>query len=304
MLECALYAVVVIYVVYRVVKRVKTPNFEGQTVWITGASSGIGKALALEFSLRGANLILTARSEGKLIDVRDACLTAGAQRVDIVPMDLEDVNGVMTRGRDVAAHQRIDVLVHSAGIGQRTLVEEIPDFISIEEKLLTVNTLAPIALTKAVLPYMLKHKRGHIVGINSIQGLMGVPMRAGYSASKFALKQFLWSVRSELYFRGIRTSNIYPGYVQTDFSSNALNDQMQHSGIPDDNSHSAMSPHKFASIAVRAIYWRDQEVIISSLKFQLAALLREWAPSLLRILQKGYLEKQVRVRDAARLKRD
>ena len=106
-------------------------------------------------------------------------------------------------GKEIAEKQEVHVLVHSAGLGQRSLVLETTTNVDLEEKLLRVNVLGPIALTKGVLPSMVGRHRGQIVGINSVQGQMGVPMRAAYSASKFALKSFLWSIRSEFHALGI-----------------------------------------------------------------------------------------------------
>ena len=293
-----------LWLLFRLRKLLFKPDFHGSRVWITGASSGIGEALAYEFARRGASLILSARSQSSLERVQTQCKSFGASDVSIVLLDLEDCERVLAIGKEIAAKQEVHILVHSAGVGQRSLVLETTENVDLEEKLLKVNVLGPIALTKGVLPSMMERHRGHVVGINSVQGLMGVPMRAAYSASKFALKFFLWSLRSEFHSFAIRTTNIYPGYVRTTFSSNALSAQGHSTGVLDEGFQSGMPVDLFAARAVRAVYWQEREVLICQFKFRVAVLLKEWCPWVLGKLQKNYLGRQVRAREAAAKKQD
>lgn len=284
-----------LWLLFRLRKFVFKPDFRGFRVWITGASSGIGEALAYEFARQGASLILSSRSQSSLERVQTQCKVLGASDVSIVPLDLENCEEALRIGKEIAEKQEVHILVHSAGLGQRSLVLETTTNVDLEEKLLRVNVLGPIALTKGVLPSMVERRRGHIVGINSVQGLMGVPMRAAYSASKFALKFFLWSLRSE--FQTIRTTNIYPGYVRTAFSSHALSAEGQSTGVLDEGFQSGMPVERFAVRAVRAVYWQEKEVLICQFKFRVAAQLKKFCPGLLRVFQRRYLQRQMQARN-------
>lgn len=256
--------------------------------------------MAYEFAQRGAHLILSARSLPRLESVKSRCETLGSPSVSIVALDLSDLEQTLAIGKSVSTQEQIDILVHSAGLGQRTLVLETCNDIDVESRLLQVNTLGPIALTKGVLPSMIARNGGHVVGINSVQGLMGVPMRAAYSASKFALKFFLWSVRAEMHSAHIRTTNIYPGYVRTSFSSNALSASGDSTGILDESFHSGMPVDEFARKAVRAIYWQEKDVLICQFKFKIAAFLQTFCPWVLRKLQVKYMKRQLRARENAK----
>lgn len=144
-------------------------NFHDRRVWITGASSGIGESLALAFHQAGAKLILSARREDELKRVQAAC--GGESNTRVLPMDVANAGGV-------------DILVLNAGITQRSRTRETDE--SVYRRLMEVNFFGPEAMARAVLPSMLAQKSGHMVVISSVAGKFGVPMRSGYSATKFA----------------------------------------------------------------------------------------------------------------------
>src|SRR5512146_275560 len=169
-------------------------NFKDKRVWITGASSGIGEALAVEFHRAGARLILSARRENELQRVQAAC--GGGPNTRVLPMDVSKPAELPEKTRAAQAmFGGIDVLVLNAGISQRALARDTGE--DVYRRLMEVNFFGPEALARGVLPAMLENKSGHFVVISSVAGKFGVPLRTGYSASKFALHGFFEALRAE-----------------------------------------------------------------------------------------------------------
>src|SRR5258708_1449948 len=185
-------------------------TFTGKTVWITGASSGIGEALARELSARGARLILSARRADELERVASACADA-----EVLPLDMGDREDVRAKTARVA--NRVDIAVLAAGISQRSLARETSS--DVDRRLMEVNYLGVIELTKAILPSMLARRHGHLVAISSVAGKLGTPLRSGYSASKHALHGFFESLRAELRAdaqgKRIDVTLLCPGFIRT-----------------------------------------------------------------------------------------
>ncbi len=191
-----------------------------KTIWITGASSGIGKALALEWASPKTHLILTARNEEKLNQLKTECEQKGAT-CTVVPMDLFDVGEIpKTVERVLKKHTQIDILVNNAGMSQRSAAKETP--IENDRKIMELNFFSKIAFTKAVLPEMLKRGEGQIIAISSVVGKFGFPLRTAYSASKHAIQGYFEALRAEVEDLGIKVMIVSPGRVKTDISYNAL----------------------------------------------------------------------------------
>jgi len=214
-------------------------NIPNRTVWITGASSGIGEALAYVLSERGARLVLSARRAPQLREVRAACTDPDRHIVD--PLDLADASTLQAAVADV--HDRrgpTDILVHSGGISQRSLVKDTD--LDVDRRIMEVNYFGTIALTKRVLPAMLERGRGHLVVISSVVGKFGTAHRSAYAASKHALHGFFDSLRAEVHDDGLRVTLVCPGFVKTNIAHNALTedgvplsakkDEVQEIGIP------------------------------------------------------------------------
>src|SRR6266581_4781161 len=194
-------------------------NFKERTVWITGASSGIGEALAKRFAQAGSKLILSARREGELRRVATEC--SGAEAVYVLPLDLSKpdlMSGAVRQALGLAGH--IDVMVHNAGVSQRAFASDTA--IDVDDRIMRTNYLGPVALTKALLPSMQARRQGHFIVITSVLGKFGLPGRSGYCASKHALHGFFDTLRAELWRDGIRVTMVLPGYVRTNVSMNAL----------------------------------------------------------------------------------
>jgi len=197
--------------------------FKDKTVWITGASSGIGEALALQFAAQGARIVLSARRIDELDRVRDACTSQGlsAGNVLVLPLDVTDFESMPAAVNTVcSAFGRIDMLINNAGISQRSLCVDTD--MSVYRRLFEVDVLGQIALTKAVLPLMLGQGSGHIVITSSVAGKIGVPLRTGYCASKHAVMGFYDALRAETSRHGITVTTITPGFIKTNISVNAL----------------------------------------------------------------------------------
>src|ERR1043166_2031428 len=195
-------------------------KFEGKTVVITGASSGIGRAAALEFARRGANVGLAARRREKLEGVAAECRALGVEATAIVT----DVSVRDDCQRLIASVPRVDVLVSNAGFGIYDPIETAKP--SALESTMPTNYFGAVYCTQAVLPQMLERRDGAIVVVSSITGIMGYASMGGYCASKFALNGFAEALRSEVIGRGVRVSMVCPATTDTDFFQIAQRDKM------------------------------------------------------------------------------
>ena len=198
--------------------------FKNKTVWITGASSGIGEALALQFATGGARIVLSARRKEELERVRDTCIGQGASADDlmVLPLDVTDFDSMPAAVERVCeTFGHIDMLINNAGISQRSLC--IDTDMSVYRTIFEVDVLGQIALTKAVLPLMLEQGSGNIVITSSVAGKIGVPLRTGYCAAKHAVMGFYDALRAETAKHGVRVTTITPGYINTNVAINALN---------------------------------------------------------------------------------
>lgn len=224
-------------------------NFANKTVWITGASSGIGEALALEFARQGARLVLSARNEGELKRVATAC---GRADTIIQPLDLADhaslpgaVQAVLSKARNV------DVLVNNGGISQRSLVKDTS--FEVDKMLINVNLLGTIALTKALLPHFLERKTGHFVVITSLTGKFGTPLRSSYASAKHGLHGFFDSLRAEVWRDNIQVTLVCPGFISTKVSVNALTGDGSPQGSMDSATQAGKTPEALAKAIVNAV---------------------------------------------------
>jgi short-subunit dehydrogenase len=197
-------------------------RFENQVIWLTGASSGIGEALAYEFAKQGARLILSARRKRELERVRGQCAGNGAATVPyVLPLDVADLESIPHKAEQARAlFGRIDILVNNAGISQRGRVAET-DMVALQ-RVFQVNFFGAVALTKAVLPEMLERRAGQIVVVSSLTGKLPVPKYAAYCASKHALQGYFDSLRAEVARAGIQVTLLLPGFVQSELGKNSL----------------------------------------------------------------------------------
>ncbi len=232
-------------------------SFKGQTIWITGASSGIGKALAQAFAAQGARLVLSGRNEAALGEVAAAC-----GETLILPFETTDYNALPALA-DHAWGWRggVDCLVNNAGISQRSLAVETA--FEVYERIVAVDLLAPIALTQAVLPRMAARGSGRLAFVSSVAGKVGVPMRSGYCAAKFGLAGYADSVRAETAHLGLNVHTIYPGSIRTDVSRNALTADGSRRGASDSVIDNGLDPDEAALQMLAAMFAGTREIIIA-----------------------------------------
>lgn len=251
-----------------------------QVVWVTGASSGIGEALARELAGRGARVILSARREERLREVRDGL--RDPERHLVLPLDLARPDALADAARRAQGHfGRVDVLIHNGGISQRSRAEETS--LEVDRRIMEVDYFGAVALTKAVLPAMLERGSGRIVAVSSLVGHIGTPLRSGYSAAKHALHGFFDSLRAEVHDRGVRVTLVCPGFIRTDVSMNALTGDGTPQGTLDRAQAEGMSPEECARRIVRALDKDKDEVLIGG-KEVWAVHLHRLAPGLYRRL--------------------
>ena len=232
-----------------------------ETVWITGASSGIGEACALRWAAQGARLILTSSSLDRLNPVAAECRKAGAADVCVLPCDLGDpvaVEGLAEKAWD--AFQGIDTVYLNAGISQRTTVEDTS--MEMVRKIMEINYFSPVVLAKALLPRMLERGGGHIAVTTSIAGRFGFPLRCGYSSSKFALYGFFETLQAEYADKGIQVTLVCPGRVRTRISFYALDKGGRQHGQLDPGQAGGLSAEKAARKIVRAVEKGRREVLV------------------------------------------
>lgn len=234
--------------------------FENKVAWITGASSGIGEALVYEFVGMGARVIASSNDLTGLVRVKEACGSKSVM-VNCVPFDLSDMSEIeRITGQQISELGKIDYLLNIGGISQRARIDETP--LWLDRKIFEINYFGTIALTKAVLPYMLRQKSGHILATSSISGRFGFPLRSAYSASKQALHGFFETLYLENKSSNIRTSVIIPGRVKTSISFNALNPEGKEHGQLDEGLAKGISPSKAAKIIIRGIGRDKREILV------------------------------------------
>jgi len=233
--------------------------FKNKRIWITGASSGIGEALALAFAKNGAQLILSARNEKDLNRVAAAASEAGAVSVIVQPLDLAQ-HATLPQIAEKVLRQvgKLDILVNNGGISQRALA--LDTTLEVDKKLMDVNYFGTVALTKAVLPVMLTHQLGHIVTVTSLTGKFGSPYRSSYAATKHALHGFFDSLRAELSETHLKVTLICPGFVRTGISIHALTGDGSPLGTMDESTDRGMEPEVLAHKILRAIESGKEEV--------------------------------------------
>lgn len=252
-------------------------SVEEKRVWITGASSGIGEALAGAFARRGARLVLSARRGDELERVRRGLPRADEHRV--VAFDIADEGAVEAAAREVLASRRLDVLVLNAGITQRSLARDTA--LAVDRRLFEVNFFGPVALTKAVLPSFRAQGGGRLVVVSSLVGKIGTPLRSGYAASKHALHGFFESLRAEEHDAGIRVTMVLPGFIRTPLPVTALTGDGSPQGRMDRAQLEGMAPGDCAERVVRAVERGKDEVLVGG-RERFAVHLGRVAPGLLR----------------------
>ncbi|WP_298779279.1 SDR family oxidoreductase [uncultured Polaribacter sp.] len=256
-------------------------SFSDKTIWITGASSGIGKALAIELSNQNAKLILSSRNKGELELVKAQCKNINL--VKIIVLDLEDYTNLEIKVDEaLAVFGNIDILVNNGGVSQRSYVNDTQ--ISVDKRIMDINYLGTVALSKAILPHFVKNKIGHFVVTTSIVGKIGTPLRSSYAASKHALHGFFDSLRAEHFKDNIAVTLICPGFVNTNVSMNALIGDGKQQQKMDIATQNGIQPDRFAKLMAKAIKNKKEEVYIAGAKEKLGVYMKRFFPKIVTIM--------------------
>jgi NAD(P)-dependent dehydrogenase (short-subunit alcohol dehydrogenase family) len=268
---------------------VRMEAFRDNVVIITGASEGIGRALALALAEQGALLALAARNRERLESLAVACRTAGAQAL-VVPTDVT-VQSECERlvARTVEHYGRLDTLIANAGATMWTRLDELDD-LSVLERLMAVNFFGAAFCTKAALPH-LKASRGRIVAVASIAGLTGVPARSGYCATKHAMVGFYDSLRIELADDGVSVTVIAPDFVVSQIHRRAIGGDGRPLGESPMQESRIMTAETCARLIVRAAAAR-RRLLITSGRGRLGRWLKLVWPSLIDRLAKRAIEQR------------
>lgn len=251
-----------------------------KTVWITGASSGIGRAAANQWAELGANVILSSRKEAALHEVSNQWSESQQSQSLILPLDLsqsDQLAGKVTEALQWAG--TIDVMVHCGGISQRSTVLETD--LSVDRRVMEVDYFGTLALTKALLPHFVERKSGQFVVVTSLMGLFSSPMRSGYCGAKHALHGFFESLRAEHHNDGIGVTMVCPGFIHTNISMNAVVGDGSQQGTMDAKTGAGLTPEACAIRMVRAVERRKSEVLIGRFEI-VGAYLKRFVPGLMR----------------------
>jgi short-subunit dehydrogenase len=254
-------------------------EINGKVVWITGASSGIGEALAYALAENNCKIIISARREAELNRVKANCRFPDLVRV--LPLDLanqQEVEQAATKA--IALFGHIDVLVNNGGISQRGLAKETVS--DVYRLLMEVDYFGTIFLTKSLIPHFLERQQGHFVTVTSITGIASTPYRSGYAAAKHALHGFFNALRAELWkdCKHIKVTLICPGWTNTNLSLTALTADGSAQNKKDDTHAKGLPASHVARVIVMAIKKEKREVYVGGFKEVAAAYLQRYWPGL------------------------
>jgi short-subunit dehydrogenase len=252
--------------------------FKDKVVWITGASSGIGEAMARAFANQGAKLVISARREEELNRVKRD-LGLADERCMVLPFDVVQYDQAEAKVAEIMQYfGRIDVLMNNAGVSSRGFT--VDNTMEAYKKIFELNVFSVIAITKAVLPMMIAQKSGHITVTSSVAGKVGTPMRSSYAATKHAMHGFFDSLRAEVWQDNIDVTIICPGYIKTNISLNALAASGEKYGKMDENQEKGMAPEVCAEKILKGMAAKKLELYIGGREV-MGIYLKRFFPKLL-----------------------
>lgn len=244
--------------------------------WVTGASSGIGEEICRQLAEKGFRLVLSARNEEKLHELKARLKNSSLHLV--LPLDLEHSENFAELSAQVVRHLgSIDYLFNAGGLSQRATAAQTS--LEVDRKIMEINYFGTVALTKAVLPYMQQQKSGHIIAISSIAGKFGFYLRSAYSASKHALHGFFESLLLEEAHNSIHVTIACPGKINTPISLSALNEKGEAHGVMDHNQQTGMPVEECVRQLLQAVDKKKKEVLIGNKEIK-AVTLKRFLPGL------------------------
>lgn len=252
-------------------------NFNNKVIWITGASSGIGKSLAISLSGKNCKLILSARRETELEKVKALCNQP--ENVAVLTLDLAETDSLAPiAGTAISLFGKIDILINNGGISQRSPI--IDTDIAVDRKLMEVDYLGTVALSKALLPHFVANKTGHYVVVSSLMGKFSSPLRSAYCGAKHALHGFFDALRLEHEKDHIKVTIICPGFVNTDVARNALTADGSKQTHQDTMTENGLDVDVFTKKMIQAIRKEKFEAYIGK-KEVLGVYVKRFFPKLL-----------------------
>ena len=259
--------------------------FQGKRVLLTGASGGLGAALALELAeCRAETIVLSGRNKESLDAIANKCqeIYPDIQTV-VLTCDLaskESVAELGTKALDLCRGTTIDVLINNGGVSSRS--NFLDTQLEIDEKVMQINFFSGASLAKALVPKMVEQKSGKIIWISSVQGLVGIPSRTSYAASKFAVQGYCESLRAELASSGVTVHVASPGYIRTNLSLSAVTGDGTSYGKMDETTANGADPKDVAVSVLNSVAASQADFIVAaSFSAKLAIWLRLLWPSLL-----------------------
>ncbi|KAJ8722714.1 hypothetical protein PYW07_003894 [Mythimna separata] len=256
---------------------------QGKVVVITGASSGIGEALAHAFYEQGSKVILASRRKSELERVKNDLMSKNLTTATLEPVVLEldlakyeELDSFVQNVYDACGH--IDILINNGGISHRGSI--LKTKIEVFKSIMAINYFGSVALTKACIPKMVERKVGHIVFVSSVQGLIAIPDRSAYAAAKHAMQAFGDSLRAEMHQHNVNVTVVSPGYIRTAISLNAYSDSGEPHGVMDTSTAAGFTPEYTAQKILDGVVNKEKDLVISQFIPNLAITLRHSAPSL------------------------
>uniref|UniRef100_A0A0B8RXZ3 Dehydrogenase/reductase SDR family member 7B n=1 Tax=Philothamnus irregularis TaxID=1899461 RepID=A0A0B8RXZ3_9SAUR len=258
-----------VFALLRLVRRIQARAYlKDAVVVITGATSGLGKECAKAFHAAGSQLVLCGRSAERLQGVLQELSAAAdplknGHKHHMVVFDLSDIKAVVSAAKEIlSCVDHVDILINNAGISYRGTITETA--IEVDRKVMETNYFGPLALTKALLPAMIKRRKGHIVAISSLQGKISIPFRSAYAASKHATQAFFDCLRAEVERFNIEVTVVSPGYIQTNLSLNAVTSDGSQYGVMDKTTSEGKTAADVARLVLGAVGEKRKEVLVAS----------------------------------------
>lgn len=260
---------------------------KGKVVVITGASSGIGRALAFEYAARGASLSLAARRINRLLEVKNALPDTDILAIQTDISDEVDCKKLIDL--TIQRFGKIDILVNNAGLSMRALFEDIE--LSGFKRVMDVNFYGTVYCTKYALPYLIEAK-GSLVGIISVAGHVALPARSAYTASKFAIRGFLDTIRLENLYSGLHVLVAAPGFTASEVRKSAITANGVPQGETPREEDKMMSAESCAILIANSIQRRQRSIVLTFAEGKLPVFLGKFWPSVLDFLTYRHMEKE------------
>lgn len=239
-------------------------NLKDKLIWITGASSGIGRAIALQLAREGARLILSSHNAEELRPVAQECRQHTSLCEEVV-FDLSETATVERIGASIAQqHPDLFGLINNGGISQRALAVDTP--VELTRRIMEIDFFSYVVLTKAVLPVLMANGQGFVAATSSISGKFGFPLRSAYAAAKHAIQGYFETLRAELKPHNVSITVLYPGRIRTNISLHAIDGQGREHGQMDPGQLNGLPADKCAQRYLKAIKQRRAERLIGGIE--------------------------------------